>query len=113
MQIKQGDIYWVDFEPSTGKEYKKKRPALVLQGKEISETSPYITVMPLTTKLQQWQEYDIFVSRDHKNNLFKDSVIKVQQIATFDRKRVLGKIGEANSPTLRKVRGYLRKHFKL
>ena len=28
--MKQGEIWWVDFEPSVGREYKKKRPAVII-----------------------------------------------------------------------------------
>jgi len=108
-----GDIYWVDFGPSVGREYKKVRPALVLQDKEISKKSPYITVAPISGQIEKWHAPDVFILKDHKNKLFEDSIIKVRQISSFDKSRILGKIGEANSPVLRQVRGYLRRHFKL
>lgn len=112
MEIKQGDIFWVNFDPAVGHEYKKKRPAIIVQG-EVTDTTPLVTLLPLSSQLENWHKSDIFVEKDSKNKLMKDSIVKVQQISSFDKKRLIGKIGEANSPTLRKVRGYLRKHFKL
>lgn len=111
--MKQGDIYWVNFEPSVGHEFKKIRPGLVLQNERISRRSPYVTVVPMTTSVGKWREPDIYVPKDTKNNLFEDSVIKIQQITSFDKRRFIKKIGEVNSPILRKARGYLRKHFLL
>jgi mRNA interferase MazF len=109
--IEFGDIYLVNFEPSLGKEYKKVRPALVVQMERISKRSPYITVMPLSSKIDRLNSDDVFVEMDHKNRLASNSLVKVFQISSFDKRRFIKKIGEANSPVLRKVRGYMRKHF--
>lgn len=108
-----GDIYWVKFEPSFGHEYKKTRPAVVIQSDGDIEFSPYVTVVPITGKVEKWRSPDIFIPKDAKNKLFKDSIIRVQHISSFDRERLLGKIGSVNSPVLRQIRGYLRRHFKL
>lgn len=107
----QGEIYLVNFDPSVGREYKKVRPALVLQREEVTRLSPYVTIMPISSKIESWLEPDIILSKDSKNRLFVDSVIKVRQIFSFDKSRFIKKIGEVNSPILRAVRGYLRKHF--
>jgi mRNA interferase MazF len=109
--MNQGEIHLVNFDPSIGREYRKVRPALVLQSEKISKTSPYITVMPISSKIDFQQEFDIFVQKDRKNRLMNDSIIRVHQISSFDKSRLIKKIGEVNSPVLRKVRGYLRKHF--
>ncbi|MCR4314459.1 MAG: type II toxin-antitoxin system PemK/MazF family toxin [Candidatus Uhrbacteria bacterium] len=111
--MRQGEIYVVKFDPSTGHEYKKTRPAIVIQSEEISDISSLVTVMPISSRVDKCQDPDIPIAKDEKNRLAQDSVIMVRQISTFDYSRFLRKIGEANSPTLRKVRGYLRKHFTL
>lgn len=123
--MKIGDIYWVNFEPrrvshgyhatepSVGREYQKIRPALVIQSEKITQKSPYVTVLPITSEVEKWAGPDVLMLKDHKNALFKDSVVKVRQIATFDKSRILGKIGVASSPVIRQVRGYLRRHFQL
>jgi len=105
----QGEIYLVNFEPSVGREYRKVRPALVIQSKKID--SSLVTVMPISSNIQSWQDPDILVQKDTKNRLMCDSVIKVRQVSSFDKRRFIKKIGEVNSPVIRKVRGYLRKHF--
>ena len=30
MEVKRGDVFWVNFEPSIGGEIKKKRPAVIV-----------------------------------------------------------------------------------
>lgn len=108
-----GDIYLVDFDPSVGHEYKKKRPALVIQEEEITKTSPCISVMPLTSKFKNMAAHDVFIPKDKKNQLLDDSIIKVHYLKSFDKSRFIHFIGMANSPVLRQVRGYLRRHFGL
>lgn len=105
-----GDIYLTNFEPHFGREYGKLRPALVIHEESVTKDSPYVTIMPMTSNLKM-SAPDVFVIKDEKNNLKKDSVIKVRQINSFDRGRFIHFIGKANSPTLRQVRGYLRRHF--
>jgi len=111
--MKQGDIYLVNFDPAVGREYRKIRPAIIVQNERLAKSSPYVTVMPVTSKIEQWRPHDIFVTKDSKNRLLKDSLIRVQQISSFDRARFIKKIGHLNSPVLRSVRGYLRRHFLL
>lgn len=108
-----GDIYLTDFEPSIGHEYRKKRPALIVQEADVSKNSSCFTVMPISSKLEQMGSHDVFIEMDEKNRLTNDSAIKVQYICTFDRQRMLHFIGRAGSPQVRAVRGYLRKHFGL
>ncbi len=113
MKIKFGDICLVKFNPSVGDEFKKVRPALVVQSEKASGKSPYITVMPISSRVERLTEDDVFMGKDKKNRLMTDSVIKVHHISSFDKKRFMKVIGQANSPVLRKVRGYLRRHFGL
>ena len=111
--MRQGEIYLVNFDPSVGHEYRRVRPAIVIQSEETTLVSSLVTVMPISSKIETWQEPDIFIARDSKNRLANDSVIRVRQISSFDTQRFIKRIGEANSPVLRKIRGYLRKHFAL
>lgn len=111
MTFRFGDIYLANFEPSTGKEYRKVRPALVIQEEGVSRISPYVTVMPLSSRIEAFDVADIFIEKDAKNRLVCDSVIRVHQISSFDKSRFIHFIGMAGSPVARRVRGYLRRHF--
>jgi len=102
-----------NFEPSTGREYRKIRPAVVVQSAEVSSSSPYVSVMPISSKVEKVGQYDVLLSQDTSNKLQKDSVIRVQQISSFDKRRIIGVFGEVSGTTSRKVRGYIRRHFGL
>lgn len=108
-----GDIYYVDHDPSVGHEYRGKRPAIVIQEENRSGLASVVTVMPMTSQLNQLGHSDILIEKDHKNRLTLDSVIKVHHISSFDKSRFIHMIGKAGSPVIRQVRGYLRRHFGL
>jgi len=42
------DIIWIDFDPSLGKEIRKRRPAVVLSSKKYSKVSGLTIVAPIT-----------------------------------------------------------------
>jgi mRNA interferase MazF len=111
MDILFGHIYLVNFDPSIGKEYRKVRPALVIQSHTI--TSDLVTVMPISSKTEKRSADDIPLSRDDRNRLLHDSVLKVRQISSFDKRRFIHRIGESDEKTTDEVAKYLRRHFNL
>ena len=113
MNFAFGDICIVDFDPSVGHEYRKTRPAIVIQESSITKKSPILVVLPISTKVDGMQVDNILIEKDEKNNLNADSAIKVQHITGCDLSRIRGYLGSANSPVIRQVRGYLRRHFGL
>lgn len=113
MTFNFGDIYLVQFEPSIGHEYQGRRPGIIAQDENISKISPLISVIPITSRVSKIHSLDISIQKDEKNRLSEDSIIKTYHISSFGRSRFLFKIGKAGSPTIRQVRGYLRRHFGL
>jgi mRNA interferase MazF len=45
-----GDIAWLDFDPQSGREQAKRRPALVLTDKSYNRASGLAVVCPLTSR---------------------------------------------------------------
>ena len=45
-----GDIMWLDFDPQTGREQAKRRPALVLTDRAYNRATGLSVVCPLTSK---------------------------------------------------------------
>lgn len=109
-----GDIYWVNFGGSSvGHEYIGKRSALIIQSNQQLKVSNLVTVMPLTSQLNNCQPDDILIDKNSQNFLYKNSIIKVHHIESFDRKRFVGKIGRVDIAILRKVKHYLKIHFDI
>jgi len=77
----QGDVVWLDFNPSKGHEQKGKHPAIVLSISELSEKSPYAWVVPITHN--SWP----FVTHiSLPDNLDVEGTVQVEQLLTIDYK---------------------------
>lgn len=111
IDVKQGDLYLVNFNPSVGHEYQGKRPAIIIQANVQIRKSNLITVMPLTSNFENCLNNDIVVKKDSMNRLISDSVIKVHSVISFDYKRLINKIGVVDEVILNQIKNYLRKHF--
>jgi|WetSurMetagenome_2_1015567.scaffolds.fasta_scaffold50568_1 mRNA interferase MazF len=110
-EYKQYDIFLVDFDPSVGHEFQKIRPAVIIQSNKTIINGSLITVIPLTSNLKNKRQHDIAIKKTDKNGLFKDSIIKVSAINSFDHQRLLQKIGTIADETIPEIAGYLRTHF--
>lgn len=111
--MKQGDIYLTDFNPSKGHEYKKERPSVIISSDSTLRASSLITVMPITSNTSNKGSDDIGIQKDEVNKLYKDSLIKVRNIHSFDPGRFSVQIGQVSSEILGQIKSYLPKHFGL
>ncbi len=48
----QGDLIWLDFDPSSGKEIMKRRPAFVISRKIFNEHTKLAIVAPITNTIR-------------------------------------------------------------
>jgi mRNA interferase MazF len=108
-----GDVVWVQFDPSVGNEYRKKRPAVIIQSRDCLWRANLVSVVPLTSKVNNMVFDDILVKADKVNNLMTDSVVKVCYIASFDYQRLEKIIGRVNTETSDRIKKHLQKHFDL
>jgi mRNA interferase MazF len=49
---KQGDLVWVDFNPTKGREIQKRRPALVVSSDAYNKTTGFVVVCPITSTMR-------------------------------------------------------------
>lgn len=89
----RGQIWLVNFDPSIGHEYKKIRPAIIIQYDEYITSSGLLTVIPISSKIANPTSLDILIKKDSRNRLIKNSLIKIKQISSFDNKRFIKLIG--------------------
>lgn len=111
IDFKRGAVFLVDFDPSVGHEYKKIRPAVIIQSDKTISKTTLITVMPVTSQLSRSQPEDIQVKKSAKNGLYSDSLVKVGCIHSFDRRRFLKKIGDTSEELMAKIAKYIGIHF--
>lgn len=89
----RGQIWIVNFDPSIGHEYKKIRPALIIQQEQYILSSGLLTVIPISSKITNLTELDVILEKNARNRLMKNSLLKVKQISSFDKKRFFKLIG--------------------
>jgi len=46
-ELSQRDIAWLDFDPSTGREIQKRRPALIISNDRYNHATGFVIVMPI------------------------------------------------------------------
>jgi len=109
--MKKGEIFLVNFDPAFGSEFKKIRLVVILQSEKI--TSNLITAIPLSSQISKKNTNEILIKKDSKNRLFRDSILKVRQISSFDKKRFFHFVGEISTKKINEIENYLKIHFDL
>ncbi len=98
-----GQIWLVNFDPSFGHEYQKIRPGLIVQSDAYIASGSLLVVVPLSSRISKKSDLDLLVRKDAQNRLMSDSLLKLRQISSFDRRRLIKKIGVVDPVILRKA----------
>lgn len=112
--MRKGEIWLVKFieDEQVGHEYIKDRPALVIENNRQIQVTTVVTIMPMTSSNNKHRD-DILVKKDDRNRLYKDSLIKVHHVISFDKSRFVHRIGEVDKSIMDQVVEYLKRHFDL
>lgn len=105
--MKKGDIILVPF-PFTDLSGNKLRPALVL----VEEGDDVIAAF-ISTILKQRFKSDFLIKKNDKNSLKKDSLLKLNKLATLSHDLIKGKIGEISDKELKEIDKKLLELFNL
>lgn len=105
IEIKRGDILYVDLEKGVGSEQFGIRYCVSLQNDVANRFSPTIIVAFITSKLNKAKlPVHVEIQADIvKCGLPKDSVILLEQIRTIDKRRVIKSVGKLNQIIMKKV----------
>jgi mRNA interferase MazF len=105
--MKKGDIVLLPF-PFTDLSGMKNRPAVVLAQNDFD-----VTVAFITTQLHYKETTDVVISDFKESGLKKESLIRLNKIATIDKSIVLGKMGELETYIIKKLNTNLKILFEL
>ena len=91
MQIRRGDVWWVDFSSSkpAGGEIKKIRPAVVVSNDMSNKVMNREQVMPLTSQIEKCYPCEAYVKVDGKQ-----SKAMADQIMTISKTRLSKRMGK-------------------
>jgi mRNA interferase MazF len=102
--LRRGDIYLCSFDPTIGHEIRKTRPALVIQNDIGNRFSPLTIVAAVTSAVSPVPyPVEVVVEPDSVNGLDVRSSIRLDQIRTMDRQRMLLRLGIVDPSTMARV----------
>ncbi len=105
MVIKRFEIYWVNLDPSVGREINKTRPAVVISPNEVNDALGTILVAPITSSKRNFPTRIGFELSGNEN------YIALDQIRAVDKTRLNKKISVLNGQTAQTVCERLQELF--
>jgi mRNA interferase MazF len=104
-QIRRGDVFLVNLDPTQGGEIQKTRPCLIVSPDELNAHLRTFVVAPLTTG---GHHYPFRVPCRFKG---RDGFVVLDQIRTVDRERLTRRLGKLPPPTLGRALSILQEMF--
>ena len=102
MEVKRGEIYWVDWSPRRGSEQTGMRPALIIQNNVGNKFSPTTIVASVTTSIGKVYPFQVGCS-PKESGLSKDSLINLANIMTVDKVRLVKRAGNLSQDKMAEV----------
>jgi mRNA interferase MazF len=104
MDIKQGDIYWIDFGTPKGSEPGFRHPHIVIQNNVFNASKiRTVVVCALTSNLKWAKSPGNILIKKGEGNIPKDSVVNISQIETVDKSFLTEKIGTLSRSRIKKI----------
>ncbi|WP_434480025.1 type II toxin-antitoxin system PemK/MazF family toxin [Gemmatimonas sp.] len=104
-QVRRGDVYLVNLDPTVGREIRKARPCVVVSPDELNAHLATFIVAPLTTGAHAYP-FRVACRFDGK-----DGHVVLDQLRTVDRVRLSRRLGALTAVTQGKVLTVLREMF--
>jgi mRNA interferase MazF len=101
--VLRGEVWWVDFDPSTGGEIEKTRPAIIVSNNDSNAILNRVQVVPLTSNVRRIRQTETLVAIGGRTGK-----ALANQIRTVARERLKGRIGAISDAELRALENALR-----
>ncbi|MBI4699092.1 MAG: type II toxin-antitoxin system PemK/MazF family toxin [Nitrospirae bacterium] len=104
MEIRQGDIFWIDLGVLHGSEPGYKHPHVIVQNNifNLSRINT-VVVCALTSNLKLSKAPGNILLKKGEGGLKKDSVINISQIITVDKADLVEKIGGLSPARIKQI----------
>ncbi len=96
--MKQGEVWWINFDPSVGGEIQKKRPAIIVSNDASNKYLNRVQVVPLTSSADRLypSEASVTVKRKKRKAM-------ADQLTTVSKMRLLNRLGRSSNADLKGV----------
>lgn len=96
--MKRGEVWWVNFEISTGGEIRKKSPAIIVSNDISNHFLNRVQVVPLTSRVEK-----LYPSEAYVTSLGKRNKAMADQLTTVSKKRLINAAGSISSVEMESV----------
>ncbi len=104
MEIKQGDIFWIDFSIPRGSGPGYRHPHVVIQNNVFNKSKiNTVVVCALTSNLKWAKSPGNILLKKGEGNLLRDSVVNITQIETIDKSFLIEKIGSISPSSIKQI----------
>ena len=110
--IKQGEVFWVNFDPSVGAEVKKVCPAVVVSNDINNEHSPIVSIAPITSNVTRVYSFEVEIPAG-TSSLTSRSKVMVNQTRAVDKVRLVQLVGSLSAELMAKVKAALKLHYDI
>lgn len=110
----RGDVLWINCDPSVGVEPRKVRSCVVVSNDVANEYGQALTVVPTQRHTSDRADRAYMVDlRPPRSSLTEPRVANASMIMTYDRARVVGRVGRLHGDALRALDRALSIHLAL
>lgn len=107
-QLKRGEVWLADLNPTQGSEQAGIRPVIIFQNDIVSQFSTTTIAIPLTTNQRRASLPICLLIEQGDGGLAQDSVALCFQMRVLDKIRLIRKLGQLNPETLVQLEDVVR-----
>jgi mRNA interferase MazF len=100
MNLKRGDVWLADLNPTQGSEQAGIRPIIIFQNDLVSRFSTTTITIPLTTNQRRATLPICLLIKEGDGGLTENSVALCFQMRVLDKSRLIRKLGQLNPDTI-------------
>ena len=103
MNVRRGEIWYADLDPTRGSEQSGLRPVLIIQADLINRFTSTVLAIPFTTNLRRASLPSCVLINSGDGGLASDSVVLRHQMRALDINRLRSKLGLGNDVTMSSI----------